>query len=308
MPEPHEEAIASALETVEELGKLFDRLAAGNSALHRAYRTVLRALKGNLDNLGAVEEAMETLKASVRAISTEYYGDAAAIGIGQANTDLRAYGLGPPSPVDTELTNPALAATMQAVEIQAERAVSLVRLEMGEEYILGDENRQGVVRPNPVIGEMKFWITGLAILAYSTGTKKAGMQKQAVAQIDKRTTDTCLNVHGQIVSVERDFTLTGTPRFGGEMDFPPFHRGCRTGVAMIPSKFVDDKVTKGMRKDAIAQGKKPKPSTMVGRAHYKVVGRTVQEFREGRWHRYKAYVDNIEARKAAASLNEARRS
>lgn len=309
MANQHEEAIASALNTVEELGTLFDRLALGNSALHRAYRTVLRALKGNLDDVMAVSEAMETLVASVRAISTEYYGEAVDVGIEQSATDLGIYGIGAPEAVDDEIVNPALATTIQAVEVQAERTISLVRLEMDESYILGDENRQGVVRPEPVVGEMKFWMTALAMLAYSTGVSKAtGVRRQAVAQVDDVTTNTCLNVHGQMVGRKEKFHLTGTPRFAGEMLNPPFHRGCRTAIALILDQYVDGKVTEGMRKDAIAQGKKPKPSALVGRAHYKVVGKTVQEFRSGRWHRYQAYENNIEARKAAASLNEAKRS
>lgn len=309
MAKEHEEVVASALNTVEELGKLFDRLAAGNSALHKAYRTVLRVLKGNLGNEMVVAEAMETLKASVGAISIEYYGSAADIGIGQSIADLGTYGISAPGAVSDEIIDPALTATLQAVEVQAGRAIGLVQLEMDESYILGDENRQGVVRPEPIIGEMKFWIAGLAMLAYSSGVSEvAGAKKQAVAQIDKRTTRTCLSVHGQIVKEREKFHLTETPRYAGSMDAPPFHRGCRTAVALILDKYIDEKVTKKMRDEAVAQGKLPLASSMVGRAHYKVIGRRVQEFRGGRWHRYQTYKTNVEARKAAASLNEAKRS
>lgn len=310
MANKHEMAIASALNTVDELGKLFDRLAVGNSAVHVAYRTVLRALKGNLGNVVAVNEAMETLKASIRTISREYYGEAVDLGVEQSITDLGLYGRAAEvREVDDKIADPALAATLQAVEGQAEHTLSLVKLEMDESYILGDENRQGVVRPAPIIGVIKFWVAALVLSSYKEGTSEVtGARRQAVAQVDQHTTRTCLNVHGQMVGRNEKFYLTGTPRYASEMLNPPFHRGCRTAIALIFDQYVDSKVTEGMRKEAIAQGKKPKPSVMVGRAHYRVVGKTVQEFRSGRWHKYWFYGTNEEARSAAASLNEARRS
>lgn len=310
MPNQHEKAVKSALNTVDELGELFDRLSVGNSAIHVAYRTVLRALKGNLNNVTAVNEAMDTLKASIKTISTEYYGEAVDLGVEQSITDLGLYGMaGQVVGVSDSIAVPALAATMQAIEVQAKHTVSFVKLDMDPSYTLGDGNRQGVVRPAPIIGEMKFWVAVLQKLAYKEGTSKVtGVRRQAVAQIDQHTTRTCLNVHGQMVGRNEKFHLTGTPKYADEMLNPPFHRGCRTGIALIPDQYIDGKVTEEMRKEAIAQGKKPKPSTLVGRAHYKVVGKTVQEFRGGRWHKYWFYGSNAEARSAAASLNEARRS
>ena len=74
------------------------------------------------------------------------------------------------------------------------------------------------------------------------------------------------------------------------------------------AEYLDPVLTKGMRDEAIEEGKKPKPSTRKGKAHYKVVGKKVHEFRSGRWHRYKTYDTHRKAREAGEKLNRDRRS
>jgi hypothetical protein len=63
------------------------------------------------------------------------------------------------------------------------------------------------------------------------------LQKQAIAVIGDRTTDTCLRVHGQIQPVGEPFTLTGEPRFADKMMTPAFHWNCRTSIAMYHPSF-----------------------------------------------------------------------
>lgn len=311
MPEPHEQSVKSALRAVKELGELSDRLRAGNSEVHKAYRTIFRALEGNVANVQIVTEALATLKASIEKIAGSYYDDAIGVGGDQAERDLDTSNLGEPNPLGGDIAIPAVASTLSLVNLQIDRVTAISELDLDEEYVLGDGTRQGVLTANPIIGEMVFWMTSLAVLTYATGIgKKMGNDavRQAVAQIDSDTTPTCLNVHGQIVDLEESFTLTGAPRYASKMQSTPFHRGCRTTIAIIMEKFLDDKVTEEMRRDAIEQGKKPKPSALKGRAHYKVVGKKVQEFRKGRWHKYKTYDTGILAREAAAGLNRARRT
>ena len=311
MPNLHQQSIKSALRTVRELGEQSDRLRAHSSEVHRAYRTIFRVLKGNIDNLQIVIEALATLKASIKTIVAAYYGDAIDIGQRQVWRDLDIYDLGIPEPLDGATIAPAVASTLSLVELQADRTTAVSRLDLGEEYIIGDEVRQGTLTANPIIGDIAFWATSLAVLAYTTGTgDKMGKdaKRQAVAQVDSDTTRTCLNVHGQIVGLEEKFHLTGTPRYADDMHATPFHRGCRTAIATIMAKYLEPEVTAGMREEAIEEGKKPKPSTLKGRAHYKVVGKKVQEFRKGRWHRYKTYATHRKAREAGEKLNRDRRS
>lgn len=84
--------------------------------------------------------------------------------------------------------------------------------------------------------ERNIWNSGnaLAMLFYRAGESisQRGWEKQAVAGIDERTTDTCLRVHGQVQPLDKPFRLTGTPRFAGHIQAPPFHWRCRTSQAL----------------------------------------------------------------------------
>lgn len=57
-------------------------------------------------------------------------------------------------------------------------------------------------------------------------------QKQALAAIDKRTTRCCLEVHGQIVDLDKPFRTGAAPAYAGEQQQPPFHYRCRTVIAL----------------------------------------------------------------------------
>jgi hypothetical protein len=79
-------------------------------------------------------------------------------------------------------------------------------------------------------------------------------QKQAIAAIDSRTTNCCLQVHGQIVDLDQSFTLTGTPRFADRLPQPPFHHRCRTVIALYaPEMEAVGITTSDMRAQARAQ-------------------------------------------------------
>jgi hypothetical protein len=119
--------------------------------------------------------------------------------------------------------------------------------------ILGDEERAGVLRASEIALTAGFWATALVwdafdywTQSYSGGTT---FQKQAVAALDNRTTECCLEVHGQVQPLDQPFKLTGTPRFADEVDWPAFHWNCRTsGVLYLPG--YDDGITEKMRQSA----------------------------------------------------------
>jgi hypothetical protein len=64
-----------------------------------------------------------------------------------------------------------------------------------------------------------------------------GLQKQAIAVINDRTTETCLRVHGQIREIDEPYHLTGTPRFSDEELYPPFHFRCRSSSVAYHADF-----------------------------------------------------------------------
>ena len=97
------------------------------------------------------------------------------------------------------------------------------------------------------------YATGL-IAAYLTTMNQlvtsAEYKKQAIATIDERTTDCCLKVHGQIQPLEKDFRLTGTPRFADKVPDPPFHWYCRTTEVLYNEKLEEFGITTEKMRDA----------------------------------------------------------
>lgn len=81
-----------------------------------------------------------------------------------------------------------------------------------------------------IASQAALWTAALGItsLFYTAGNTEAQTeqkyQKQVIAAIDERTTDTCLRVHGQIKDIGKPFELTGTPRYSDEKQHPPFHQ------------------------------------------------------------------------------------
>lgn len=120
--------------------------------------------------------------------------------------------------------------------------------------------RQGQVSAERMTRRMVITANNASKQASLERTNAAGgtrVQKQAVAAIGPRTTDTCLRVHGQIVDVGKPFKLTGTPRFADEMQHPMFHWNCRTGIVMYHPVFERGGLTTAnMQKSAKAQLKR----------------------------------------------------
>lgn len=85
-------------------------------------------------------------------------------------------------------------------------------------------------------GALALWglAAGALGLLYGAQQVVTGVRywKQAIAAIDERTTDCCLQVHGQIQPLDKPFELRGTPRFGDRVMNPPFHWYCRTATAL----------------------------------------------------------------------------
>jgi hypothetical protein len=97
-----------------------------------------------------------------------------------------------------------------------------------------------------------FWLAALTWDAFAYWVNQGGgggFKKQAVAAIDHRTTETCLNVHGQIQPLEGKFQLTGSPRYADEMDWSPFHAYCRTSIVLYQDVF-DAGITDRLRASA----------------------------------------------------------
>jgi hypothetical protein len=259
----HEQAIRAAQQTVDELGSLFAQIGTAehpNGQVLAAYRTARAALGGNLDNLASVEDALGTLRLAVERASDELLRQAADLGLKQAGTELAIYGLRAEGSVGAQ-TSEALRTIVAVLESQVQAVRTIALMGADEALAIGDEGRVGILTPGSLTAELSKWLGQIAGLAYDDviqgSVGQAGAQdefmRQAVAAADERTTQTCLLVHAQVVEIDGEFELRGTPRFADKMRCPSFHWWCRTAIALVRRQYAEDDLTQEMRSAAQAE-------------------------------------------------------
>lgn len=256
MSDPHLTSVRAGIRSNAELAKLVAQLGTRRNprgAVLRAYRVARAALDGQIDNVQAVAEAMEVLRLEVNRAVTEKVEDAFDIGVRRAGKELNAYNL--PSPQTRgrfQVVAGAVGAVMAVYGAQQNTVLALALSGQGQNAILGDQTRVGVLNPATVIREAARWLSTTSETAWSNQVAVASQhssiefKRQAVAAIPTRTTDTCLRVHGQVVGMDEEFTLTGTPRYARRLMRPPFHDYCRTSTVLIRAEDQDDALTQEM--------------------------------------------------------------
>ena len=223
-----------------------------------AYRNARRAMTSALaevDQLSAAREVMGQLKSQVNSGFLSLLGDAQVAGADESARQLRFYDV---QSGNTSMVSMSLSAELQSaanavnakVEAQERAVIALLSVGMNDAQIVGDEERVGVLSAGEIVAAATFWTTAVLWDSFGwwTGQYAGGMgfQKQAVAAIDSKTTDCCLRVHGQVRDFNSPFTLTGTPRFADEVDWPAFHYYCRTSGVLYLSAY-DNGLTARMR-------------------------------------------------------------
>jgi len=260
----HQRAAKAAGKTGDELGRLFAQMGTSQhprGAVLSAYRTARKALKGNFSSLATVEDALGTLRLAVERANEILLRDATEIGLKQAETELAIYGLELMGGVGAQTRQEALRSIIATLEAQITQVRALALTGADEALVIGDASRVGLLSPAPVSAEASRWLALVAeqsheeIIQDSIAQAGAGDEymRQAIAAIDERTTDCCLRVHGQVVSLDGEFTLTGTPRFADRLHAPPFHWYCRTGIALVRRIDADDEWSQEMRDAARAE-------------------------------------------------------
>ena len=232
MATPEEQARKLAIKTNKDLDNLFTRMRSPRSRISTTYRNTRRSLKGNLRNPAIVREALALLRRDVQSATEELADEAEAIGISQATENLGLYDL-VAGAVDVTIKAGALLAILAALDKQTNATQALANFPDGEALILGDETRVGLLSPGLLFNEMAVllaMVTSGVFIGLVNGATNQGF-KQAVAVLDRHTTDCCKRVDGQVKPLDKPFVLTGTPRFSRLMDLPPFHWNCRTSVA-----------------------------------------------------------------------------
>jgi len=257
---PLEQSIRSAVRANDSIGDLF--AAIGTAAHPRgfvpsAYRQARRALKtalGEENQLLAVADVFASLRRTLEMESRSLLSDAYAFGLDEAARQLRFYG------VDTDPSRDALSILEQsaaldvimarlAVQETAARAQVLTGAEPVQ--IVGDDERNGTLRPSDISAALASWAAVMVWTAFAEWVNRfpspgnVRYSKQVVAGLDNRTTDCCLQAHGQVQPLDKPFRLTGEPRFADLMDWTPFHWYCRSSVALYLPVF-DDGLTRRM--------------------------------------------------------------
>lgn len=280
----HETAVKQALRAGDDIDRLIARLGTAQhprGAVLTAYRNAERGMRDVLGGSGPrkAAEAAEVMGGLQRELSTtaaDVLNEAVRVGQRNAAAQAQAQGLGGGllGSLGAAFDIAAMIAAWMAVVDQQRAAVTaLVATGADEDEILGDGQRAGVLRPGPVVAEGSRWVasavTGAMIAAFleiirrsggggaaGPGRPGAGQTEwyhQAVAAIDERTTDCCLQVHGQVQPLDKPFQLTGTPRYADELDHPPFHWYCRSAEAMLHRSQVGDDLTREMEEAARAE-------------------------------------------------------
>ena len=260
--------IRAAERTTRDLRALFGRalgtnehprgriLAAYRNA-HRALRDVFRRARG-AQAMGEAREVLTALRRDVQDAGTGALDAAIAIGRRQAEVERQVWELDPLDPT-TPNTRAMMDGWLSTVDGQTAFAMAVIATEGDPALILGSETRTGRLRASDTTRAGAHWIAAAAMGALWVSLQgpqersKMTYDKQVIATIDERTTDCCLQAHGQIVPFEDDFKLTGTPRYADEMDWSPFHDYCRTSIAMVPSALPEDDLTRQMRDAARAE-------------------------------------------------------
>jgi len=256
----HERAVKEAERTGEKLRVLIGKLGTQQHPRGRiltAYRQARRALNGTDGSLMAVAEVLAELRTTLQTVAQDTLWEASRQGAEQAQEQIQLYGL--PLGLDGYAPQTELASWMATVDAQMAAVRGLAASSGDLSAIVGDDNRVGMLSPAPVIREGARWLaiaalTGLTVTTASALDRSGAREefgKQAVAAIDERTTNCCLQVNGQVQPVNGKFNLTGTPRYADQLSEPPFHWYCRTATALVRVEHKNDALSRAMRQAAI---------------------------------------------------------
>lgn len=234
-----------------------------------AYKTAKLALEAIIANAGprrvydlaAVRAVKKTLLDAVQREVLRELQRAAEYGLESVVYQLGAYNIFPPqqpNPDDDEIRG-ALFAIMGTVEAQLDTVLAMAIMRDHPTMVLGP------LRPNDVLLGLATWIVATMYNHWDRVARSSKqIQRVAVAVIDQRTTECCLMVNGQIQPLGTPFHLVGSPAYGPYLDAPPFHRYCRTGVAIYNPQYdngITDKMRENSQVEMLARSRLKTPKT-----------------------------------------------
>ena len=254
MANPHALAARLALNTGDDLGQLSDGLgsATNPTGLYGIYGLALAALAQTFDTPAQALVVLSSFEQQARRELRVTFADSAELGQRTGATMLNIYGVNVngPSLLSSQLISTATDSALSVVQAQIIAARSAIQFgTFDKAAVLGDGERVGLLNPLPVIRESTRLITATSqvvqddTIARAVASEPVQYGYQAIAAINERTTECCLEVHGQVIPLDGQFELTGEPRYADFMSKPPFHWYCRTTMALVPMRDAGDAVT-----------------------------------------------------------------
>lgn len=225
-----------------------------------AYRVAKRSMASALNDpapLASSRDVLDTLRHTLRGAVQDTLTEAQHYGLDTASRMLAYYDETDQNPAySLDLLSKVQTATLAILAVadaQASTVQAMIQAGIDNDMITGTDERQGVMKPGDVLAGLAFWTASLLWDAWAGHVQTAGkgrpFKKQAVAALDNRTTNCCLEVHGQIQDLDKPFKLTGTPRYADELDNAPFHNFCRTSTVLYIASY-DDGLTAEMQNGA----------------------------------------------------------
>ena len=221
-------------------------------SIYRTGRSEMRsALKGNIYQVPIrVRDVLSKMRNEVKAVASLAVNSSVLQGSESAQRQVNAY-IDAGAEFEPALEQPdrteLIDGFMSAFDKQSDAIAAMVGTGAYDETrIIGDQSRLGLLQPNPIVVNGTEWIAtalNLALLAWWVGRdrepkRETDFEKQAIAVVDGDTTNTCLNVNGQVRKFNKKFKLSPhTPRFADNMLWSPFHWQCRTTIALYLASF-----------------------------------------------------------------------
>lgn len=260
MANPRIASIRAAERTTRQVAILIGKLGTTDhprGAILRAYRNAYRALKGNLIPR-AIDEVLVGLRRDIAKVVFDILSAANVLGQNQAKAELAANEIASGYIRSLDISAPQ-DAWLAALNDQIIKSQAILKMDGDLSLLIGNDLRGGILQPGPIVREGSRWIQSTIMAAWTLNIEqpikqsKIKFMREAIAAIDERTTDCCLRVHGQVVGLEEDFSLIGTPRFANKLHDPPFHWYCRTSQTLVRAEDANDELSQQMRKAAKAE-------------------------------------------------------
>lgn len=256
---PLHQAIKSGVRMNGRIGNLFAKV--GSSAhprgeivtTYKRSRLAMKAALSERNKLFATQDVLRGMRNELQRSVASIFSDAISLGDDEARRQLSFYGQTSNESINlTSETQSALDAVMTRFDAQAAAVRALVATDAEDEQIIGDEDGGGILTSSDIAAGISYWIAYLIWHGFESliiGNQVFNFEKQAIAAIDMRTTNCCLNVHGQVQPFNQPFILKGSPKFANKMDWPGFHYYCRTSAVLYVAEF-DDGITAQLLADA----------------------------------------------------------